>query len=81
MKHSLDCSTGAGMMCCDCGAERFRVYKAAPIMEPTGETSTDSDGKIVRWHRVKQWRLLGTAASFAHAKAKFGGHPVVESTR
>jgi hypothetical protein len=67
------------MLCCDCGAERMRVYRCAPITEPTGETSIDAEGKVVRWHRVKNWRLLGTAASFKHAKQKFGGYPVVEA--
>ncbi len=82
MKHALDCSTGSGLLCCDCGAERYRVYHCSPMAEKTGETSMDNEsGRVLRWHRITGWRLLGTAASMEHAKAKFSGHPVLELTR
>lgn len=80
-QHTIACGTSCGLLCCDCGAEPYRVYHDRPITEKTGQTSIGEDGKTVHWHRVKEWRLLGTAASFADAKRKFGGYPVVERTR
>ena len=78
MKHALDCATAAGLRDCDCGSEQYMAYRCAPVCEKTGETSLDEDGRVIRWQRVARWVALGTANSMAHAKAKFGGYPVLE---
>jgi hypothetical protein len=77
-RHALDCGTSCGLLCCDCGAEPYRVYRCRPTTERTGEVTTNEDGTLTKWHRVKEWRLLGTAAGYEDAKRKFGGYPVVE---
>jgi hypothetical protein len=81
----MDCGLCCGLAECDCGAEPSGKYRVLnPIYEKTGESGTDSDGKVVRWNRVKEWGHLGYADSMADALAKFprckrnGYSPVLE---
>ena len=69
-RHAPDCSTGAGLPDCDCGAlPMFRVLK--PIYERTGDVSHTPEGEV-KWWRVKQWHEVGLAASMAEAVARYG---------
>lgn len=84
MRHALDCSTGAGLMRCDCGAHGWMAYKTAPHCERIPETSIGQDGEVLRWWRVVRWIERGTVEgrdeieAMRNAKARFGGSPVLE---
>lgn len=82
-RHALDCSTGAGLPQCDCGAVQGRYRVLKPIYEKTGEMTPMPEGNIY-WQRVAEWVDVGVAADMAEALKKFprgranGYSPVLE---
>ena len=90
-RHALDCGLCCGLAECDCGAEPKGKYRVLmPIYEKTGESGTDSDGKVMKLFRLKEWAHLGYAdgkteqAAMADALRRFprgkknGYSPVLE---
>ena len=82
-RHALDCSTGAGLPQCDCGAVSglYRILK--PIYERTGEVAYLPEGNIY-WQRLVKYEHVGYAKDMAEALKKLprsrtnGYSPILE---